>query len=308
LTASELAFAARVTPQTASTHLAKLTEAGLLVPIREGRHRYFRLASPKVVEMLDGIMAVALENRRAYRPLSRQARELSAARICYDHLAGRLSVDLAASLITREYIAVGDEAADITPAGTRFLAEFGIDLSALSSTRRPFCRLCLDWTERQPHIAGALGAALTKRCFDLGWTERMKHSSAVIVTASGKHGFRKTFGIRMLEKPRTASEVGSAARHSPLVVARHSRSGRGIRDVRAKAQWAEEHGFVWFSVMDHMIQIPRVGAPDESVLEGWTVLAGAGRRHQSYSSRHPLHRGALSQIPRISRRSRRASI
>jgi hypothetical protein len=79
-----------------------------LLPIREGRHRYFRLASPKVVEMLDGIMALALENRPRYRPLSRQARELSAARICYDHLAGRLSVDLTTSLITHEYIAVGD--------------------------------------------------------------------------------------------------------------------------------------------------------------------------------------------------------
>ena len=94
LTASELAFAARVTPQTASTHLAKLTDAGLLSVIREGRHRYFRLASPKVVEMLDRIVAVALETRPRYRPLSRQARELSAARICYDHLAGRLSVYL----------------------------------------------------------------------------------------------------------------------------------------------------------------------------------------------------------------------
>src|SRR5580765_5823915 len=89
LTASELAFAARVTPQTASTHLAKLTEAGLLLAIREGRRRYFRLASPKVVEMLDGIVTVALEKRPQYRPLSRQARELGAARICYDHLAGR---------------------------------------------------------------------------------------------------------------------------------------------------------------------------------------------------------------------------
>ena len=94
LTASELAFAARVTPQTASTHLAKLTEAGLLSVIPNGRHRHFRLASPKVVEMIDGIVAVALEARPRYRPLSRQARELSAARICYDHLAGRLSVDL----------------------------------------------------------------------------------------------------------------------------------------------------------------------------------------------------------------------
>jgi DNA-binding transcriptional ArsR family regulator len=199
LTASELAFAARVTPQTASTHLAKLTEAGLLLPIRDGRHRYFRLASPKIVEMLDGIMGVALANRPRYRPLSRQARELSAARICYDHLAGRLSVDLTDSLVTHEYIAVGDEAAEITPAGTRFLTEFGIDLSALSSTRRHFCRLCLDWTERRPHIAGAVGAALTTRCFDLGWTARMKHSSAVIVTASGKYGLRDTFGIGMPE-------------------------------------------------------------------------------------------------------------
>ena len=94
LTASELAFAARITPQTASTHLAKLTEAGLLSVIPNGRHRHFRLASPKVVEMIDGIVAVALEARPRYRPLSRQARELSAARICYDHLAGRLSVDL----------------------------------------------------------------------------------------------------------------------------------------------------------------------------------------------------------------------
>ena len=197
LTATELAFAARVTPQTASTHLAKLTETGLLSPIRDGRHRYFRLASPKVVEMLDGIMAVALENRPRYRPLSRQARELSAARICYDHLAGRLSVDLADFFTAHEYIVIGDdtEAAVITQTGTCFLTEFGIDLSALSSTRRHFCRLCLDWTERRPHLAGAVGAALTKRCFDLGWTERMKHSRAVIVTPLGKRGFLEKFGI-----------------------------------------------------------------------------------------------------------------
>jgi DNA-binding transcriptional ArsR family regulator len=200
LTASELAYAARVTPQTASTHLAKLTGAGLVAPIRDGRYRYFHLASPGVAQMLEGIMAVALENRPRYRPLSRQARELSAARICYDHLAGRLSVDLTDSLIAHEYIVIGDEAAEITQAGIRFLTEFGIDLSALNSTRRHFCRLCLDWTERRPHIAGAVGAALTKRCFDLGWTERMKHSSAVIVTALGKHGFLETFGIGMPEE------------------------------------------------------------------------------------------------------------
>src|SRR5437016_12131583 len=133
LTAGELAYAARVTAQTASTHLAKLTEAGLLSPIPDGRHRYFRLASPKVVEMLDGIVAVALENRPRYRPLSRVARERSAARICYDHLAGRLSVDLTDFFTTHEYILPGEEAAEITQAGTRFLTEFGVDLFALGS-------------------------------------------------------------------------------------------------------------------------------------------------------------------------------
>lgn len=204
LTAAELAFAARVTPQTASTHLAKLTEAGLLSPLRGGRHRYFRLASSKVVDMLDSIVAVALDNRPRYRPLSRQARELSAARICYDHMAGRLAVLLADFFTAQEYIVSGDEAAEITQAGTRFLAEFGADLPAAGSIRRRFCRLCLDWTERRPHIAGAVGAALTRRCFDLGWTERMKHSRAVIVTVSGQRGFWETFGIDTAGQMRNA--------------------------------------------------------------------------------------------------------
>ena len=117
LTAAQLAFAARITPQTASTHLAKLTEAGLISAVPDGRHRYFRLASAKVADMLDGIMAVALENRPRYKPLSRQARELSDARVCYDHLAGRLSVDLADFFNDREYIIFDDEAAEVTPEG-----------------------------------------------------------------------------------------------------------------------------------------------------------------------------------------------
>jgi DNA-binding transcriptional ArsR family regulator len=195
MTAHELAFAARVTPQTASTHLAKLTEAGLLRHLRQGRHRYFRLASPKVVDLLDAIVAVALENRPRYRPLSHQAQELSAARICYVHLAGRLAVELTDALTDREYIVLDDDAAEILPAGARFLAGFGIDLSALSSTRRRFCKVCIDWTERRPHIAGPVGAALTRRYFELGWIERMRESRAVVVTAAGRRGFSDIFRI-----------------------------------------------------------------------------------------------------------------
>ena len=122
LTASELAGTARITPQTASAHLAKLTEAGLLSVVRNGRHRYFRLASPTVADMIDGIVAVALEKRPRYRPLSQQARALSAARICYDHLAGRLSVDLTDAFVARKYIVLDEETAEITTAGTRFLS------------------------------------------------------------------------------------------------------------------------------------------------------------------------------------------
>jgi DNA-binding transcriptional ArsR family regulator len=195
LTASELVSAARITPQTASTHLAKLTEAGLLSVVRSGRHRYFLLASPTVTDMIDGIVAVALEKRPRYRPLSQQARALSVARICYDHLAGRLSVDLTDAFVARKYVVLNDKAAEITTSGTRFLSKFGIELPTLRSTRRHLCRLCLDWTERRPHIAGAVGAAITKRCFDLGWMERMKRSHAVVVTSLGRRGFQETFGI-----------------------------------------------------------------------------------------------------------------
>jgi len=196
LAASELAVAARITPQTASTHLAKLTGAGLLSVVRRGRHRQFRLASPTVVDMIDGIVGVALQQRPRYRPLSRQARELGEARICYDHLAGRLSVDLTDAFVDRKYVVVDHEAAEITTAGIRFLTRFGIELPPRRSSRRHFCRLCLDWTERRPHIAGVIGAAITKRYFDLGWVERMKHSQAVTVTPLGRRGFRKMFGIR----------------------------------------------------------------------------------------------------------------
>jgi len=195
MTASELALAARIRPQTASSHLAKLTEAGLLSVVRSGRHRHFRLASETVVEMIEGIVAVALMKRPRYRPLSRHARALSAARICYDHLAGRLSVDLTDALVARKYVVLDANAAEITAAGARFLSRFGIELPAWPSTRRHSARLCLDWTDRRPHIAGAVGAALTQRYFDLRWMERLERSHAIVVTPRGRRGFQETFGV-----------------------------------------------------------------------------------------------------------------
>ena len=208
LTAGELASAARITPSTASAHLAKLTKAGVLSVVREGRHRHFRLASPAVEDMINGIVAVALAKRPRYRPLSAQARALSAARICYDHLAGRLSVDLTDACVARDYLVLDVDTAEITRAGIRFFTEFGIELPKRRSSRRHVSRLCLDWTERRPHIAGTLGAALTRRAFDLGWIERMPRSHAVIVTPSGRRGLRHTFGIE-------PSEPADRTQHEP---------------------------------------------------------------------------------------------
>ena len=154
LTATELAHAARITPQTASTHLAKLTEAGLLTALRDGRHRYFQLGSPKIFEMLDAIMVVAVENRPRFRPLSREAREVNDARICYVHLAGRLSVDIADFFTTHKYIVTNEGAAEITPAGTRFLGAFGIEAFTPILNAPEAAILGIGRIQRQPVVLG----------------------------------------------------------------------------------------------------------------------------------------------------------
>ena len=195
MTASELSYAARVTPQTTSAHLAKLVQAGLITVVRQGRHRYFRLASPKVAQMLESIVAVAVDNRPRYRPLSRQAAALREARVCYDHLAGVLGVQIAEAMTRRGYLVLEDEGGQVTTAGQQFLGELGIDLRIAGKGRRHLCRSCLDWTERRPHIGGAVGAALAERWLALGWITRARDSRAVSVTPAGERGFRESLGM-----------------------------------------------------------------------------------------------------------------
>jgi DNA-binding transcriptional ArsR family regulator len=194
-TATELAHAAGITPQTASGHLARLAEAGLLAVARQGRHRYHRLASPAVARMLEGVMAVAAgavapAPRREPGPRDAALRE---ARTCYDHLAGRLAVAMADSLVARGAVELGPDGGALTPAGEVFLRGLGVDIDAASG-RRIFCRPCLDWSERRPHIAGALGAALLRTCLDRGWLRRTEGSRAVVVTPGGRLALRQAFG------------------------------------------------------------------------------------------------------------------
>jgi hypothetical protein len=196
LTATELAFLARVTPQTASAHLAKLVESHLLAVAKQGRHRYFRLGSPLVGRMLEGIMAVAsIEAPRRHRPASAKDEALCRARTCYDHLAGRLGVALADALTTRGHVVLGEDGGAVTDSGDEFFRAIGIDLAATRQRRhRTFCRPCLDWSERRPHLAGALGAALASRAFELGWIERLRDTRAVAVTSLGQEAMGRLFG------------------------------------------------------------------------------------------------------------------
>jgi DNA-binding transcriptional ArsR family regulator len=197
LTATELAAIAGVAPQTTSGHLAKLTRSNLLALNRQGRHRYYRLASPLVGSMLESVMSVAavqLPPRQA-RP-SRLDDAMRTARTCYDHIAGRLGVAISDGLIARNYIVLADDGGEVTAAGAAFLGSFGADVAPHGS-RRVFCRPCLDWSERRWHVAGAVGAALCKRCIDLHWIKRNENARSLTITAKGWRGFAETLGINL---------------------------------------------------------------------------------------------------------------
>ena len=116
------------------------------------------------------------------------------ARTCYDHLAGRLGVALADALAERGHVALGTDGGEVTEEGRRFLADFGAEPGP---GRRVFCRPFLDWSERRPHLAGRVGAALACRCFELGWIARQRDTRAVAITSAGRAGFRESFGIAL---------------------------------------------------------------------------------------------------------------
>ena len=196
LPAGELAYAANVTAQTASFHLAKLLAGGLLAVETEGRHRYYRLAGSDVAQVLEHLAALRPSEAVRRKPLSREGQNLRFARCCYDHIAGQLGVAVTSALQERGFIspAAGKQFL-VTPSGREWFRDMGLDVAALKPTRRGLARQCLDWTERQHHLAGPLGVQFMTLLCSNGWLRRSKSSRAVEVTPKGWAGFREQLGV-----------------------------------------------------------------------------------------------------------------
>ncbi len=204
LTATELACSAGITPQTASGHLSQLLTAGLLTVEKQGRHRYHRLASPAVAQMMESIMQVASKSDGSRPALVVGPRDvaLRTARTCYDHLAGRLGVAVADAMVTGGHVELGSDAGLVTDSGIALLDRLGIDVDAAQTragkpTRRLLCRPCLDWSERRPHLAGVVGAALLAHYLAHGWLCRIDATRAVALTPKGQRGFHDTFAVTL---------------------------------------------------------------------------------------------------------------
>lgn len=195
LTASELANEAGVTAQTASSHLAKLENGGLIARVKQGRHAYFRLANHDVALMIETIMGVAARAGHLRTRPGPSDPAMRKARMCYDHLAGEMGVQLLDSLVAQGHIATAKDALALTRKGEGFFRDFGIEIEALDSKRRPLCKSCLDWSMRRAHLAGALGGALLDEFYRLDWAKRDRKSRAVIFSPRGEKKFREAFRI-----------------------------------------------------------------------------------------------------------------
>jgi DNA-binding transcriptional ArsR family regulator len=207
LTAGELARVSGVTPPTASGHLSRLVERGLLALTVQGRRRYFRLASPATAQMIEHMMGVAgiAEAARRSRPVvsGPSDKALRRARRCYDHLAGTVAVELAAFLARSGYLDLAADMAIMTEEGIAFLEQLGVDVSGCSSKghQRAFCRPCMDWSERRPHLAGAIGRSLLQFFIDRHWMRRSLDSRAVSITPIGIIALERHFAIGSAEGP-----------------------------------------------------------------------------------------------------------
>ena len=195
LTATELAAEAGITIQTASAHLKKLEAAEMLQHRKQGRHRYFTLADEEVGAVLEAIMGLASKRGLVRTRTGPKDPALRKARVCYNHLAGDLGVQLFDGMIAKGWIAESGEDVDLSSEGSIAIKQFGIDIDAISKSRRPLCKSCLDWSARRTHLAGSLGTALLNRFFDLGWASREEGSRVIRFSPVGEKQLQTIFVV-----------------------------------------------------------------------------------------------------------------
>jgi DNA-binding transcriptional ArsR family regulator len=195
--ASELAFYANASAQNASAHLARLVEAGMLAVEARGRHRFYRLASADVAHAIEALAALAPSAKEMASSPPRQPPDLKYARTCYDHLAGKVAVEICAALKDKGYLRLVDADFEVTGKGEKLFRDLGIEIGELRGQRRAFARQCQDWSERRPHLAGALGSALLDRMFQRGWIARIRSSRIVRVTVKGKEDVYKLLKLAL---------------------------------------------------------------------------------------------------------------
>lgn len=196
LPAGELAMISGVSAQSASGHLSKLVDGGLLSVQNEGRHRYYQMASPEVGHALEALGAISTIPRRPEAQRPREVIALHNARTCYDHLAGRVAVELTRALERRDVLRPCREREyELGPRGEDWFGALGVNVDALRRSRRSFARRCLDWSERRPHLAGALGAALCSRLLALGWVAKRPKTRALRITERGERELRERLNI-----------------------------------------------------------------------------------------------------------------
>ncbi|OAZ39207.1 ArsR/SmtB family transcription factor [Paenibacillus polymyxa] len=196
-TASELAHMAGIKPQTASFHMAKMTEAQVVTVEKQGRHRYYGIQDPEVAQVMESLLSIAPPVPIKSFKQASENEAIRLARTCYDHVAGHLGVQIMSFFIQKGILSEDQDGLHITQQGEIFFADFQIDLKNTRQKRRSFSHKCLDWSERRHHLAGALGSALLDRLFELHWVEHLPTTRAIRITAEGKRGFKEVFSIEI---------------------------------------------------------------------------------------------------------------
>ncbi|EEM68403.1 MULTISPECIES: ArsR/SmtB family transcription factor [Bacillus cereus group] len=193
--ASELAHVAKIKPKTATYHLSKMQEEGILSIEKHGKHSYYRIFNSEISKILESLLVISPQEKIKPLRQSSQSSEFRRARTCYNHLGGKLGVAITNSLLDKGYLIKNDLYFHITKTGQEFFKELGIDINEITQNRRIFAKACLDCSEREHHLAGSLGNALLEKLLQLNWIQRVPKSRVIKLTPNGTKKFEQIFSI-----------------------------------------------------------------------------------------------------------------